>query len=264
MDDALFVRDGDTYVPTPHTTSPWDRRSQHAGAPAALLGGAIERLGADVPMHVARFTLELLRPVPLAPLAVSAHVVRAGRRVQFCTASALAGGAEVCRAAAWRIRVADLHLPVFQVTAARIGAPQSAALFLESGEPALHRTGMEIRFSSGHFDIPGDAIAWFRLRVPVVAGEEPTPLQRTLAAADFGNGISGVFEHLSYLYINTELTVHLHRYPVGEWVCLDAHTAVESSGIGLASSALYDEAGSLGRAAESLLIDERPDASPSP
>lgn len=263
MEDALFVRDGDTYVPSPHVTGPWDRRAQHAGAPAALLGGVVERLETDVPMQVARFTLELVRPVPVAPLHVSAQVVRPGRRVQLCSASAFAAGEEVCRASVWRIRVADLRLPAAQLAAAMIGTPDTAELFVEPGEPTLHRTGMEIRFSRGSFETPGDATAWFRLRYPVVAGEEPSPLQRVLAAADFGNGISAPFEYLTFLYINTELTVHLHRHPVGEWVCLDSHTSFETTGMGLAQSSLYDLRGPLGRGAQALLIDRRPPPAPS-
>ena len=264
MEDALFVRDGDTYVPSLHTTGPWDRRAQHAGAPAALLGGAVERLETEVPMQVARFTLELLRPVPVTPLQVSAHVVRPGRRVQLSSASAFAAGEEVCRASVWRIRVTDLRLPNAEVPPAIIGTPETAEPFVEHGEPTLHRTGMEIRFSRGSFETPGDATAWFRLRYPVVAGEEPSPLQRVLAAADFGNGISAPFEFLTTLYINTELTVHLHRLPDADWVCLDSHTAVESTGIGLTQSALYDPIGPLGRGAQALLIDRRAPANPGP
>lgn len=255
---ALFVEDDGVFVPSAHTRGPWDPLAQHAGAPAALIGRAVERLPAEAPMQVARVTVEVLRPIPIVPLRVTAQVLRPGRRVQLSSVSVVAGDDEVCRASAWRIRVADLKLPVAQVSAAAIGTPQSSVAFQrESDEPALHRTGMEIRFARGRFEEPGASTAWFRLRYPVVAGEEPSPLQRVLAAADFGNGISAPFEFLSHLYINTDLTVHLHRYPVGEWVCLDASTAVETSGIGLAQSALYDERGPLGRSLQSLLVDVR-------
>ena len=47
---------------------------------------------------------------------------------------------------------------------------------------------------------------------------------RVMAAADFGNGLSGVLDYFKYIYINPDLTVYLHRQPVGEWVCLDAAT----------------------------------------
>ena len=62
------------------------------------------------------------------------------------------------------------------------------------------------------------------MRHPLVAGEEPTPLQRVLIAADSGNGISSTLDFRRYLFINVDLTVHLHRLPAGEWVCLDAVT----------------------------------------
>lgn len=258
LDEALFVEDAGTFRPTAHTRGPWDPDAQHAGAPAALLGRAIERLPAETTMQVGRITIEVLHPVPLRPLRVEAAVVRAGRRVQLGAATLYAGDEEVCRASAWRIRVAHLALPVAKVTAAAIGSPADATPSVpENDEPALHRTGMEIRFSRGGFERAGDATAWFRLRYPVVAGEEPSPLQRVLAAADFGNGISAPFDFLSYLYVNTELTVHLHRHPAGEWVCLDATTAAEPTGLGLAQSALYDERGALGRSLQTLLIDTR-------
>lgn len=105
--------------------------------------------------------------------------------------------------------------------------------------------------------VPGPATDWIRLRVPVVPGEEPSPLQRVAAAADFGNGISGVAEFDQLLFINPDLTVHLHRLPAGEWVCLDAVTWMEDRGVALAESRLWDEQGPLGRSLQSLLIDAR-------
>ena len=263
MSDALFAEDGGAFVPSEHTRGPWDPRAQHGGAPAALLGRAIERLPTDVPMQVARITVDLLRPVPMAPMRVAARVLRPGRRVQLAEADATVDGEVVCRATAWRIRAAEFTFPASDVTSPVIGNPGTARPFIaESDQPALHRTGMEIRFSHGAFETPGDATAWFRLRYPVVAGETPSPLQRVLAAADFGNGISSAFEFLTFLYVNTDLTVHLHRLPAGEWVCLAAHTSVEPTGIGLAQSALYDERGPLGRSLQSLLIDALPGQSP--
>ena len=259
VDDALFVEDGGRFVPTGHTRGPWDPRWQHGGAPAALLGRAIERLPAEAPMQVTRFTMELPRAVPLVPLRVDAQVERPGRRVQLARASLLAGDDEVCRASAWRMRIADLTLPAAaQPGGLQLPLPDSGIPFEPDGdEPALHRTGMEIRFVHGRFEEPGEAIAWFRLRHPVVAGESPSPLQRVLAAADFGNGISGLFDFLSFLYINTDLTVYLHREPAGEWICLDAATTVQHTGVGLAQSALFDEQGPIGRSLQSLLVDNR-------
>ena len=46
---------------------------------------------------------------------------------------------------------------------------------------------------------------------PVFAGEPITPLDRVLAVADFGNGISNIIEMGRHLYINPDLTVNVHR-----------------------------------------------------
>ncbi len=110
---------------------------------------------------------------------------------------------------------------------------------------------------SGSFLEPGPATVWMRMRIPLVGGEEPSSLQRVLVAADVGNGISAVLDWREYLFINVDLTVHLERMPEGEWVCVDAVTLPQASGIGTAESVLSDQRGRIGRAAQTLLIAQR-------
>ena len=96
-----------------------------------------------------------------------------------------------------------------------------------------------------------------RLAVPIVAGEEPSPLERVAAASDFGNGVSSVLDFEHYLFINPDLTVYIDRPAVGEWICLDARTTLGTPGVGLAQSLLWDVHGPLGRSLQSLLIEKR-------
>ena len=116
---------------------------------------------------------------------------------------------------------------------------------------------MDYRFVSGGFLEPGPALVWLRMRQPLVEGEAPSPLVRVLVAADSGNGVSAALDYRRFLFINTELTVHLTREPAGEWVCLDAVTRPGTLGVGLAESVLSDERGRIGRAAQTLLVRER-------
>jgi hypothetical protein len=116
---------------------------------------------------------------------------------------------------------------------------------------------MEYRFISGTFLEPGPAQVWLRMKHPLVAGEEPSPLQRVIVAADAGNGVSSPLDWRRYLFINVDLSVHLHRMPEGEWIGMDAVTVPERTGIGLSDTALHDERGRIGRAAQTLLVDER-------
>ena len=264
--DALYVKDGSTFVPTGLTRGPWSPDAQHGGPPCALLTGAIEAVDSPAAMVVARVTFELLRPVPLAPLTVATEVLRPGRKVQLVGASlrAVDGDVEVARAVALRIRSASLPLPsdvAIESTCPDLpaddgGSVERAPFAVASDLEHFIREGMEIRVVAGGFAGPGPGTAWFRLRVPVVAGEEPMGSQRAVAAADFGNGLSWVVPP-DWLFINPDLTVHFLRPPVGEWICLAARTLPSGVGVGVAESALYDSDGRVGRSVQSLLLDRR-------
>lgn len=262
MSESLFVRDGDRFVPTPLCRGPWSPDAQHGGPPAALLARAVERSAGGDGLQVARLTIELLRPVPLVPLAVAARVARPGKKVQLVEATIDANGTTVARAVALRIRTLALPIPPdvapspppFPAPAAgRDGTPPWGDGL---ARPAFHSDAVEHRFVAGGFESPGPAIDWVRLRVPLVAGEPTSPLARVAAAADFGNGVSWVLSRLEgWQFINPDLTIYLHRHPAGEWVALEAVTHVDSCGIGLAESRLWDERGPLGRSLQSLLLD---------
>src|SRR5271165_3333934 len=105
---ALFRRDRDLFVPTRYTEGPWDPGAQFGGAPAALIATLIDETPSLVAMQVARLTIDLLRPVPVEPLAVNVRVVREGKKIQVLEASMLSGETEVVRCSALRIRCADL------------------------------------------------------------------------------------------------------------------------------------------------------------
>jgi hypothetical protein len=115
---------------------------------------------------------------------------------------------------------------------------------------------LELRFVAGTFG-GGPATAWFRLRIPVVGGEAPSPLQRLAAAGDFGNGISSVLPWDGYVFINPDLTLYIERLPVGEWIGLEAVTTIAPDGIGMAEGVLYDTRGRVGRATQALLVGPR-------
>jgi hypothetical protein len=258
MTDAFYLPLGDDrWRATAHTTGPWDARFQHGGPPSALLARAIERLSPREDMIIARMTVDILGAIPVGELKLSSHVLRPGRSVELVEASLSAGGREVARAQAWRV------LRTTQEILLRQPAPTAPALAAESTPMAAdgwvdgYLSAVEWRFVVGEFGQPGPATAWTRLRYPVVPGEQPSPLQRVLAVADSGNGISGELDLTSWHFINPELTVHLHREAVGEWICLDAQTAISRGGVGLATSALSDLDGPIGVGAQSLLIARR-------
>ncbi|HZB77989.1 MAG TPA: thioesterase family protein [Solirubrobacteraceae bacterium] len=252
---AFYRRDGDVLHPSELTRGPWDAGAQHAGPPAALLGQALERDG----WLVGRITIEVLRPVPLAPLTVSASVARPGRNVELAQASlqGAEGGEELARATAWRLRRDEDAVVVPEDPPPPPPEHGTERPFFPTGEAVGYHTAMDYRFLSGSFLDAGPAVVWLRMRQPLVAGEPTSPLARVLVAADSGNGVSCALDFRRFLFINTELTVHLTREPAGEWVCLDAVTRPGTLGVGLAEAVLSDEAGRLGRSAQTLLVRAR-------
>ena len=255
MTDAFYVIDADTATPSELTRGPWDPNAQHAGPPSALLARAIELCEPREGMRVGRVTVEILAPIPIAPLTVSASVVRPGRSVEMLEASLTGADGEVMRARAWRLAESDITAD-WEQDEPPSGPEDGAALeFFPSGHSVGWHTAMEIVFARGKFLEPGPATVWMRPRVALVEGEEFSPLQRVMVAADGGNGVSAPLDWSGFIFINTDLSVHLLRPPVGEWVCLDSVTHVH--GIGMSDTALWDERGRIGRAAQTLLVRAR-------
>jgi hypothetical protein len=259
MPESVYVADGDGFFATELARGPWDPNAQHGGAPSALLARSIERHDPGAPMQVARLTIELLRPIPLGAIEIRTRTVRPGKKVQLIESSLFAAGNEVARATGLRIREKDVPLPETTRVEERLPMGTETQTFaFEELAPVMFGRAMEFRSAEGSIGEVGRAAVWFRLRVPIVAGEENSPLMRVAAAADFGNGVSSVVDWSSgWMFINPDLTITLSRYPTGEWVALDAVTFPSNHGVGFAESALYDEDGRIGRSVQSLLFDRQ-------
>ena len=254
---AIYVPDGDGFVPTELARGPWDPRAQHGGAPAALLARALEREAGE--LGLVRMTLELLKPIPLERLTITTRLVRPGRRAQLIEATLEAAGTAVCRVLGLALARNPGAAPAVPPGEEPLPPPDGVEPSPSPpGErPMFGGDGVELRFVKGRFAEPGPAAAWVRFRVPLVEGEEPTPLQRAAAAADFGNGVSAALDWTEHVFINPDLTIYLARPPRGEWVGLDSRTVVESDGVGIAESVLHDAGGPIGRAVQALIVGPR-------
>jgi hypothetical protein len=247
--------DGGRFLATASTAGPWFADAQHVGPPSALLTRALERL-AGPGAQLARVTVEVLGPVPVGEVRVSASVERPGRAIALLAAELSAGGRPVLRARAWRIATGDT-----------VAVALGAAAPLPGPEQAVPRTERPDGWLPGFLDAmqwrrlvdatESGTAAWLRQLVPLVAGEEPTPLQRLLVVADCANGVGAALDLREWLFVNTELTVHVHRPPVGEWVGVDATTVIGPTGTGTVSAHLHDEQGHTAHSGQALLVRPR-------
>jgi hypothetical protein len=242
------------FIALSSTAGPWTPDAQHGGPPAALLARAIEALDLGV---VGRFSMDLLGPVPVGPVAVTAEVERPGRSVSLARATLR----DVVRERAVATGTAWLF-PRTDDGPASAGPPPDHGP--EDGAPFArpeywspgYLDAVEWRFISGAVDSAGPGVVWMRPPT-LVEGEPTSPLQRLLACVDSASGVSAALDIREWAFLNTELTVHVLREPEGEWICLDAATSLGPGSVGIAASTAYDVLGPVARSAQALLVRRR-------
>jgi hypothetical protein len=251
---------------TEHTTGPWGPGLQHAGPPSALLTRAVRRLGGLPPDPLpARLSFDILAPVPVTDLVVTARTIRPGRRVALAEAAVAAADAPerpVMVLRAWLVRQVDPGEPMTGLphtpTSSAPEHPRGAA---PAARPAGWQPGyldvIDWHWTEGSFEQPGPAAVWTRLRAAVVEGEEPDPIERLVAVADSASGISAVASPSQLLFVNTDLTLHLTRMPTGEEIWIRAATTLSSLGVGRTVGELGDAAGAVASSAQCLFVEPR-------
>jgi hypothetical protein len=260
---AAFASTSDgAFLASDLTRGPWHPDHQHAGPPSALVCRAFEVAGtAHGLTHLGRLTGNLLRPVPIGVVEVIVSEDYIGRSAGHFSARLTAGGKDVARFTALMQREAEVPVadgtPGHPLPMAPRTPDESAPVVMPfSGRARGYGDLVENRVAEGGL-LKGPCSIWFRLRHALVEGEVPSGYQRALVAADSGNGISASLDFAHYSFVNCDLTVNLLRRPVGEWICLQARTALAGNGCGLAESALFDEDGLIGRATQSLAVRPR-------
>ena len=256
--NPIFHVDGQRVVTSPDAAGPWDPRMQHGSAPAALVVWAAEAIPTPVPMHVTRVTIDLMRPVPVAPLTIETEILREGRKIQLCAIRLLADGVVVVSASVLKIKTQSLALPP-EAAGLPVDLPGPEQSMVESvdfaGRPFTKFISM--RAARGRFGMVGPAAIWFRVGQPLIAGSAVSQAMRAVVAADFSNGATSTLDFRQWTFINADLTVSFARQPVGEWILLDGETWIGPEGAGLATARLADSNGYFGRAVQSLVIEKR-------
>jgi hypothetical protein len=223
--EAIYRVDGNRVVTSPHAAGPWDPTMQHGSAPSSLVIWAAETIPTPQPMQIVRLTVDLMRPVPVAPLTIETEVLREGRKIQLCAVRLVAKDVVVVRASVLKIRSQTLALPP-DVVDPPIELPGP-----EAGRPMARRptgnsfvSGISTSVVRGGLMTPGPGAIWYRVDRPIVENAPISQVMRAVVAADFSNGTSSVLDFSKWTFINADLTVSLARPPVGDWILLDSES----------------------------------------
>jgi hypothetical protein len=248
-----------TFAATAATAGPWSPRAQHGGPPSALAARAFELHEADAGQRLARVTVDIMRPVPVGKITLRVRTVRPGRRVTLLEAVMESDGQEVLHARGWRIARPGGEVPAIGTAGSPPPIPEATGPFdFGRAHSAGYLSAIEWRFlSGGGFREYAAGSVWTRPRIPLLPGERPSPMSRSLLVADSGSGVGSALDPAKFLYINVDLTVVLPRDPAGEWLLLDSATTIGADGTGLTESVLSDTGGRCGGAMQTLLVAPR-------
>ena len=256
--EAIFRVEENRVLVRPNAARPWDPRMQHGAAPATLVVWAAERIATRAEMRIARVTIDLMRPVPLAPLTFESEVLREGQKIQLCAVRLKADGVLVVAATVLKVRRLSLPLPAdLPEEMVTLPGPDEVPVDPAQFSNSAFVTGMSLRSARGKFGVPGPGAIWYRVDRPLVEGSSVSQAMRAVAAADFANGTSAALDFRHWTFLNADLTVNMAREPVGEWILPDGESWIGPDGAGLAMMRLADERGYFGRAVQSLVIEKR-------
>jgi hypothetical protein len=240
------------YQPTPHVQGAWNDHEQHMGPVSGLIAHAIDRHEPRPEMLLARISYDILGVIPAEPTAVTVETIRPGRTIELVEATLVAGPRPVVRARAWRVARGD--------TSAVAGGQPDPLPPPDDFGPV---DGLEV-WTGGYIaslemrghpqNSPGRGQVWIRTDVTLVEGVDVSPTAAYLGVVDTANGVAVRESPRSWMFPNVDLTVHLLRTPVRGWAGFDTTVIFGADGLGVTSSTLYDAAGPVGRAEQSLTV----------
>jgi hypothetical protein len=259
---AFYTQTGtEAFDSSASTAGPWSSLTQHAGPPSALLARQIEGYQPRPGHRLARVSVDILAPVPVAPLQITVEPIRTGKRVELLQATAQAEGRTVLIARAWRLVAASSDFPPCPAPGSPGDMPETGGelsaedtAFPDSWHQDGYLSAIDWCLEHGSFATSGPAKAWARPNVALVDGEAMTPWQRVLTVADSGSGISVCAPPAEHPAINCDISVVLHRDPAGDWIGLDSRTTAVPGEGAMTQTTVFDPTGVTGSATQTLVV----------
>ena len=254
--ESLFRTEGEFFVPNEASGNPWGELTG-GGPVAGLIARAIEAANDDPDLFVARLTVDLMRPVPRVPLSIDVQPLRTGKRLSVVRAGLHIDGRLHTNATAHLLRRSALDGPAADAPvpfAGPEGLEDRTLLPPELGlRWGVHEV-MQVRWLADQ-SASGTSRAWMRMPLPLLPGERLSPLAHVAILADAISAASPVGE-LFGPWINTDVSLYLHREMEGEWLGMEMRRDVQLTGIGVANARLHDVRGPIGTAHEAVMTNQ--------
>jgi len=246
----FYLPEGDGFTPTRLSGSPWRGDAQNGLALGLLMAHTLETQADTGGGHLARFTLDIMRPAMAQLTHVNWRVARGGRRVRLLEGVLEAAGETAARATALYISPTGAPPPSMPLVSPG-GPPETT-----TERPFVSReAGLDMKVGRRwSVDASGescDQSVWLRVEADIVPGFGASPTATAIAAADIGG--STIRAHArDWTYPNLDIAVHFARQPEGAWVHAATRPLVLGSGVAVIDHRFSDTRGAFGRAHQTL------------
>lgn len=254
--EPFFVRDGEHYLPQAAGRGPWNAQSLHGRVVIGLLGHGLEKAFGSEDFVPARLTVDMYKLPGFDPVEIKTTLIRESGRLRMAEAEFVSGGVSMGKASCQFLRrTAAPEGEMRRPANWDAPLPETLAPLPEAQSPM---GGMwATRAITGGFGEPGPRRMWMSEVRELVAGEALTPFQRVAVAADFCSPFANSSINMGLAYINTDVTLYLHRPLVGEWVGFEAVNHQSTAGVAIGECWLYDREGAIGTATCAALAQRR-------
>ncbi|MGW0163319.1 thioesterase family protein [Mycobacterium sp. NPDC003323] len=259
VDDPI----GERFAASDHVISTWAPDMQGAAPVSALLVRSLLRCDPREDARLSRVVVDLLGPVPVAgTLWMRADRRRAGTKIELLDAEMLATGPDgaprtVAEARAWRFQVHDTAELARSTQAPLRPRTEATPRSMNRGPDATFVDTLDWWWLNDVLHSE-PAECWVRSTVDLVSGEVPTTMERLFCVADVANGMGSKLDVRRWTFLNTDLTVHLHRQPVGDWFGIRAVSNYGADGVGTSVATLFDADGPVAAMQQAQLVRRRP------
>jgi len=245
------IEDG-RFIPTGRSVSPWNSRHQNGVVLAGLVAHIADQHPTPIPMTTVRIITDIMHPTAMAPITSHVEVLREGRNLQLLGVSLIAEAGTTVKATVLRVRQVDT--PPDPHAQENASPPDASAPPFLPERSVLGRI-FETRLVSGGLDECGAGSCWSRVEGQLVLDTPVTPLVHAAMFADFGSGIGAMLPRKEWSFANVDISLHLTRAPVGEWLRQDAATQSAGNGVAVVSGKMFDVKGAIGRTHQTLFVN---------
>jgi Thioesterase-like superfamily len=253
----FFSASGEAFLPNPIANGPWDPKSMHGRVVMGLLAHIIEQRHGGAEFVPARLTVDMFRlPNIMTPVEVKTKLIRDGLRIRVVEADFFSGGVAMARASCQLLRRTENPQ-------GNIWSPPNwdAPKPKDITAPTDPRLGMHGKWTTrpivGHMGSFGPRRLWMGEVRELVEGVVLTPFVRVALAADFTSPFANAGDQ-GLAFINSDVTLYLHRLPVTQWVGLEVVNHHATDGIAIGECWLYDERGAIGSSTVAALAQRKP------